>query len=101
VRDLSCTDRSTHGMRPGEKREDRTRGSGVIPEVEVVSPGIVEVYGLLDETQPKHIRIEIQIPLWVASYSSHMVQAYDRFGRHEINSFATIRFDIEVKDSDY
>jgi hypothetical protein len=86
-------------MGPGEERDDRARGSGIIPEIEVVSSRIVEVYGLLDETQPQHIGIEIQVPLRVAGDSRHVVQAYDRFGWHRLNSFATIRFDIELKDS--
>jgi hypothetical protein len=87
-------------MRPGKERQYSAGGSRIIPEVEVVSPWIVEVYGLLDEAQAKHIGIEIQIALWIARYGGHMMQADDRFGWHRINSFGTVRFDIEVKDSE-
>src|SRR4051794_39248919 len=76
VGDFPCPDRPAGRMRPREEREDGAGGSGIIAEVEVVSPRIIEVYRLLDEAETKHLGIEIQIPLWVAGYSSHMVQSY-------------------------
>jgi hypothetical protein len=84
-------------LRPREECENGSRGPGVIAEIKVVSPGIVEVYRLLDEAQTEYVGIEVQISLWIAGYGGHVMKSYDWLGRHFGNSFDIIRFDIEIK----
>src|SRR5271169_6769909 len=82
MRHLSGTHSPTRGMRPGKEREDGPGAPGVIAEIKVVSSRIVEVYGLLDETQTQYIGVEVQVTLRVAGYGGHVMQSYDRLGWH-------------------
>jgi hypothetical protein len=60
-------------MRPREKRKDRARRPLVIAKIEVICTWIIEVYGLLDEPQSKHLGVKIQVALRIAGNGGYVV----------------------------
>src|ERR1700745_4295196 len=97
---LTGAHHATGGSWPGKEREYGSGVAGVVAEVEVVCSRIIEVHGLFDKTQAENAGVKVQITLRVARNCSYMIQPFDRFGSHCNNSFAVIRFDIELKDSE-
>jgi hypothetical protein len=60
-----------------EPREDRAGRAGLVPEVEVIGLGLVEVDGLLDQAQAQHVRVERDVRLRVARDHRDVVQALE------------------------
>src|SRR3954464_13906493 len=69
-----------------EPREDRTWRARLVAEVEVVRLGLIEVDRLLDEPQPQHIGVELDVPLSVAGDHGDVVKAL------EVHGGAPVRF---------
>jgi hypothetical protein len=70
---LTATLPSATGIWPRKKSEDASRTPLLVPEVEVIRSGIVEVYRTLDEPQAKNAGVEIEIPLRVTGYGGDMM----------------------------
>ena len=66
-------------MRPGKESKNRSRRAGVVAKVEVIGSGIVEVDGSFYKTKPQHFGVEFQIPLWVRSNRSYVMETDNRF----------------------
>jgi hypothetical protein len=64
--DLAATLSATTRVRPWEKREDASRSTLLVTEVEMVRGRIVEVYSSLDEPESESTSVEVEIPLRVA-----------------------------------
>ncbi len=58
---LTDAEPARSGMLPREEGQNRAGLAGLITVVEVIGAGIVEVDGLLDQTQPERAGIEIKI----------------------------------------
>ena len=63
-----------------EPGEDRARGALLVPEVQVVGLGRVEVDGLLDEPQAEDVGVEVDVPLRVAGDHRDVVHALELHG---------------------
>ena len=48
-------------MLPGEEGEDGAGIAGLVAIIEVIGARIVEIDGLLDEAQPQHAGIEVEV----------------------------------------
>ena len=60
---------------PGEECQDRRRPPGRVPVVEVVGARVVEVHRLLDQPQPQHPGVEVDVALRVRRDGRDVVQA--------------------------
>ena len=63
---------------PGEERHERAGAASLVAVVEVVRAGVVEVDGLLDESQPEAADVEVDVLLRVARDSGDVVQTLGR-----------------------
>src|SRR5207249_2904559 len=62
---------------PGEEGQNSARLSLFVSEVEVIGARIVKVDGQLYQAQSQQLRIEVQIPLWVARDHGHVMDSED------------------------
>ena len=67
---------------PWEEGENRAGSSQFVPEIEMIGPRIVEVDGLLDQSQAQHLRVEIEIGLRIGSDRGDVVNSENGRG-HE------------------
>jgi hypothetical protein len=63
----------------------------VVSVVEVVRSRIIEVDGALDEVEPEHGDVEVDVGLRVAGESGDMVQSLDRFHRVSPSVWSLLR----------
>src|SRR5215207_1323214 len=63
------------GVLPGEERQDGAGPAGLVPEVQVVGAGVVEVDGLLDEPEAEGARVEREVPARGTGDGSDVVDA--------------------------
>src|SRR5215210_5676564 len=72
---LASTLSTAASIRPGEECENASRISLLVAEIEVIGGRIVEVYGALDEPEPKNTGVEVEIPLRITGNASDMVNS--------------------------
>ncbi len=65
-----------------EERQDRAGRAALIAVVEVVDVGRIEVDGLLDETQPQHARVEVDVRLRVGGDAGDVVNTVELHAGH-------------------
>ena len=63
------------GGGPFEEGQHRARPAGLVAEIEVPGPGIIEIHGALDQPQPQHALIEVAGALRVRTDRGHMMKA--------------------------
>ena len=73
--DLPAALSATTRVRPWEECENRSRAARLVPEVEMVRSGVVEIDRALDETKAEDASVEIQIPLGIAGDSGDVMNA--------------------------
>src|SRR5262249_4115694 len=61
-------------VRPGEESQDCPRMARLIPIVEVVGAGIIEIHGLLDQAQAEGPRVELEVPLSLTGDGGDVVE---------------------------
>ena len=66
-----------------EEREGGACVTRLVGEMEVVAAGIVEVDGGLDQPQAKHAGVELGGLLCIGGDERNVMQAEQRWGRHE------------------
>jgi hypothetical protein len=62
------------GRRATGKMSDRSRRPNGVAKVKVISTGIVEVDGALDQPQSEQADVEVDIPLWITGDRRYMVK---------------------------
>src|SRR5579872_6707979 len=81
IADLSGHSRagaSANDALPGEEGKDSAGSAGLIPVIEVVGPGVVEIDRPFHQPEAKDLCIEIIVTLCVAGDGGYMVDAGDR-----------------------
>src|SRR6516162_10947971 len=68
-------------MLPREEGQDGARLAGLVPIIEVVGAGIVEVHGLLHKPQAEHTGVEVDIARGRTRNGSDVVDAILRHGK--------------------
>ena len=63
------------GGGPFEEGQHRARPAGLVAEIEVPGPGIIEIHGALDQPQPQHALIEVAGALRVRTDRGYMVES--------------------------
>ena len=72
---LANADPAGRDMLPGKERQDRAGPARLVPIVEVVGARIVEVHGLLDQPQPEHAGVEVEVAARRSGDRRHMMDA--------------------------
>src|SRR5690242_16222314 len=86
VGDLAGAGCAASHVGPGKERQDGPRLARIVAEIKVVSTRIIKVYGFLHKAKTEHRGVEVQVTLWVAGDSRHVVKADDGFGRHDVQN---------------
>src|SRR5437764_13190033 len=84
--DLAAAGATAGPRRPAEKRHRRAGRAEVVGKVEVVGVGQVLVDALLDEAQPEHADVEVDVPLNIARDGGRVVDA-GHGGGHGLTPF--------------
>src|SRR5487761_1853253 len=75
---LSHARAASAGHRPGEEGENAPWRSKFVAKIEVIRTRIVEVYGSLDQPQPQHFGVKVQITLRVRGDRGNVVNPENR-----------------------
>jgi hypothetical protein len=68
---------------PGEKCNDCSRAPDVIAKIKMVTPGIVEIHGPFDQTQPERLGVKVEIALRISRNRGDVVDAGAAHGKLE------------------
>lgn len=74
---------AARGPRPRKKRQDRSRSSGLVPEVEVIGSRVVEIHRELHESQSEDRGVEIEIALRIPSDGRDVMNPENRVWLHD------------------
>src|SRR6266446_6256949 len=69
--------------RPGEKGNDGSRTPDVIAKIEMITPGIVEIYSRFDQMQPERLGVKVEIALRISRNRGDVVDAGAAHGKLE------------------
>jgi hypothetical protein len=77
---------------PGKKGQRRARAAGFVAIVEMPRRGIVEIDGLLDQSQAEVVRVEGDVPFWIAANCRDVVNSRARgHDRPRLSRTAAVR----------